>query len=224
MTVKMDRLRNILAMFSMGLLLTIFIPWLVVQGLEMKIQETVSSAYALPESFLNMETRPLSEALPQCYRVEDTDGTILALTPQELLVRLAGKEWIAKQGGDEKILEQSLILRMILLHGKTLGIIGDRVEGMSKEELTRSVWLQNGDMPMLGTQELLSLSEKTLNELYNAADTAAPFFLSSDGMLVRNVEMLTMDKIYDRISAGETVDEIIKNVFGEGCTLEQAKS
>ncbi len=222
--IKRDRLRNLAAMVLMGIALTAFLPWLATWDRGGETEDGPLSHTSLPESLQGMKIEPLSEPLPQCYRIEDTDGTAAALTPPELLVRLAGWEWNTGEGKlDEAIIRQSLILRMILLHGKALGIMGDRVTGMSREELVRSVWLERKDMAMLGAGEISSLPEETRQMLEEAAETAAPFFLSVDGMLVREIETLGVEEIYDRISAGETAAEIIKGTFGADCIVEQAK-
>lgn len=229
MAIKMraDRLRNMLAMLLMGAVLTLFLPWLAVQRPAAETQESSSLASALPAGFGDIKIQPLSEALPQCYRVEDTEGEILALTPQELLIRLAAKEWAEWTAGQESLdgetAQQALALRMILLHGKALGLIGDRVEGMSGEELIQAAWLQGDDLPMMATQEILLLPDEVLEKLNMAADIAVPYFLSVEGMLVRGTEELTLDEIYNRMSAGETAAEIVKESFGESCILEQAK-
>ena len=81
-----DKLKRNLAMVLMGLLLGILLPWILVQS-----ESPWETAPGLPALWEGMEVQALSEPLPQCYRVEDAEENIIALTPQELLVRLAAQ-------------------------------------------------------------------------------------------------------------------------------------
>lgn len=218
--IKTDGLRKTWAMVLMGVILTLLLPWLTLRKADTRPVPVPMAG------FEDMDIQPLSESLPQCYRVEDADGTVSALTPEALLVHLAGEEWAEWTAQNEKVdmglARQALILRMVLFHGKALGLMGDRVEGRSGEELIGAVWLRKEDMPVMETEQFQTLPAETLEELRTAAETAAPYFLSKDGRLLRDVEALTIGELYDRMADGETVAGIISAFFGEGCVLEQA--
>lgn len=216
-----DRLKRSLWMLIMGLLLGIALPWILVQGDIPK-----ETAPGLPALWDGMEVQALSEPLPQCYRVEDAEGNIVALTPQELLMRLAAAEWSrwTDQNGryEANTAAQALALRMVLLHSRALGLMGDRTEGMAADELTGEAWLRSEEMPVCGEEMAAALPEEIYAALYSAAETAAPYFLSIDGALIRDTEKLSLDEIYSQMCAGKTAAEIAKETFGENCLLEQA--
>ena len=216
-----DRLKRSLWMLIMGLLMGIALPWMLVQS-----DVPRETAPDLPALWDGMEVQALSEPLPQCYRVEDAEGNVIALTPQELLVRLAAAEWstwAAENGSQEDARAgQALALRMVLLHSRALGLMGDRTEGMAADELTGEAWLRSEEMPVCGEETVAALPEEIYAALYLAAETAAPYFLSIDGTLIRDTEKLSLGEIYNRMCAGETAAEIVKEAFGENCLLEQA--
>lgn len=216
-----DKLKRNLAMVLMGLLLGILLPWILVQS-----ENPRETAPGLPALWEGMEVQALSEPLPQCYRVEDAEENIIALTPQELLMRLAAEEWSAwaeeNKPYDENTAVQALALRMVLLHSRALGLMGDRTEGMAADELTGEAWLRSEEMPVCGEEMAAALPEEIYAALYSAAETAAPYFLSIDGALIRDTEKLSLDEIYSQMCAGKTAAEIVKETFGENCLLEQA--
>lgn len=216
-----DKLKRNLAMVLMGLLLGILLPWILVQGDIPK-----ETAPGLPALWDGMEVQALSEPLPQCYRVEDAEGNIVALTPQELLMRLAAAEWgrWTDQNGryEANTAAQALALRMVLLHSRALGLMGDRTDGWTAEQLTGEAWLRSEEMAVCSEETAAALPDEAYALLYSAAETAAPYFLSIDGALIRDAEKLSLSKIYERMCAGDTAAEIMKETFGEKCLLEQA--
>lgn len=216
-----DKLKRNLAMVLMGLLLGILLPWILVQS-----ENPRETAPGLPALWEGMEVQALSEPLPQCYRVEDAEENIIALTPQELLVRLAAEEWSAwaeeNKPYDENTAVQALTLRMVLLHSRALGLMGDRTDGWTAEQLTGEAWLRSEEMAVCSEETAAALPDEAYALLYSAAETAAPYFLSIDGALIRDAEKLSLSKIYERMCAGDTAAEIMKETFGEKCLLEQA--
>ncbi len=202
-----------LQMLLMGGLMVMLMPWVLVKGLTHPAEQTAFPA--------GCAVTALSQSLPPGYRVEEADGGISLLTPEQLLIRLA-QPALSEIGADAdpEMLEEALTLYMVLLHTRALGQIGDRTAGLTPEQLCETAWLTADDLPQTEELSAEELPAETLALLQRAAERAAPYFLSVDSRLVR--EPLSPESIYAALSGGKTAAELLRESFGEAYQLEKA--
>ena len=169
----------------------------------------------------------LQQPLPQGYRVETEEGETVFISPSDLLAALLETEIQSLPEGwqEQPSAQTALLMRIIGLHSALLGMMGDRTEGVSVEQLNNICWLTADECRTIAQPlSQSSLEKNTDSSVQHAADTAAGYFLSKDGKLVREGGKLTLEEIYNQLQNGETPSAIWNSICGEGYRLETVKT
>ena len=124
----------------------------------------------------------------------------------------------------------AVLMRAIGLHSALLGMIGDQTEGISGEKLNDICWLTTDQyekiaQPLQDSQlSPTELEKKSASATVQAAETAAGYFLSKNGVLVRECGGISVEEILKRLNSQQTPQEIWEELCGGEIQIETVKN
>ena len=204
-----------------------------------QLQETLSLSQPdttfsqpLDQLLRQMPVTVLTQSLPQGYRVETAEGNIQFVPPAQLLAALllSETEALPENWEQQPSACMAVLMRAIGLHSALLGMIGDQTEGISGEKLNDICWLTTDQyekivQPLQDSQLSPTELEKNADSAtVQAAESAAGYFLSKNGVLVRECGGISVEEILERLNSQQTPQEIWEELCGGEIQIETVKN